>query len=96
MINSPVQNEYGVDCECLLNPMIRLNSLFHLDNSRIKGMEYSYGTPVRSLDTEGIYRVIEISYIGDTRGDDWKCKINAITQSGMLPDMALNAGTLIW
>ena len=96
LINSPVQNEYGVDCECLLNPMIRLNSLFHLDNSRVKGMEYSYGTPVRSLDTEGIYRVIEISYVGDTRGDDWKCKINAITQSGMLPDMALNAGTLIW
>lgn len=96
LISSPVQNEYGVDCECLLNPMIRLNSLFHLDNSRVKGMEYSYGTPVRSLDTEGIYRVIEISYVGDTRGDDWKCKINAITQSGMLPDMALNAGTLIW
>ena len=96
LINSPVQNEYGVNCECLLNPMIRLNSLFHLDNSRVKGREYEYGTPIRSLDTEGIYRVIEISYIGDTRGNDWMCRINAITQAGMLPDMALNAGTLIW
>lgn len=96
LINSPVQNEYGVNCECLLNPMIRLNSLFHLDNSRIKGREYSYGTPVRSLDTNGIYRVIEISYVGDTRGNDWKCEINAISQAGMLPDMAMNADTLIW
>lgn len=96
LIGSPVQNEYGVNCECLLNPMIKLNSLFHLDNSRVKGREYEYGTPVRSLDTEGIYRVIEIDYVGDTRGNDWKCVINAITQSGMLPDMALNAGTLIW
>ena len=96
LINSPVQNEYGVNCECLLNPMIRLNSLFHLDNSRVKGREYEYGTPIRPLDTEGIYRVIEISYIGDTRGNDWMCRINAITQAGMLPDMALNAGTLIW
>lgn len=96
LINSPVQNEYGINCECLLNPMIRLNSLFHLDNSRVKGMEYQYGTPIRSLDTEGIYRVIEITYVGDTRGDDWKCKINAITQAGMVPEMLLNAGTLIW
>lgn len=96
LISSPVQNEYGVNCECLLNPMIKLNSLFHLDNSRVKGMEYSYGTPVRSLDTEGIYRVIEIEYVGDTRGNNWKCKINAITQSGMLPEMLLNGQTLLW
>ncbi len=96
LVGSPVQNEYGVNCECLLNPMIRLNSLFHLDNSRIKGKEYQYGTPVRSLDTEGIYRVIEIEYIGDTRGNDWKCKINAIAQSGMLPEMLLNGQTLLW
>nr|DAP50303.1 MAG TPA: tail protein [Caudoviricetes sp.] len=96
LISSPVQNEYGVNCECLLNPMIRLNSLFHLDNSRVKGKEYEYGTPIRSLDVEGIYRVIEITYVGDTRGDDWKCSINAITQAGMLPDMALNGQTLIW
>lgn len=96
LIGSPVQNEYGVNCECLLNPMIKLNSLFHLNNSRVKGMEYQYGTPIRSLDTEGIYRVIEIEYIGDTRGNDWKCKINAITQAGMLPEMLLNGQTLLW
>lgn len=96
LISSPVQNEYGVNCECLLNPMIRLNSLFHLDNSRVKGKEYEYGTPIRSLDVEGIYRVIEITYAGDTRGDDWKCSINAITQAGMIPDMALSGNTLIW
>ncbi len=96
LIGSPVQTEYGISCECLLNPMIRLNSLFHLDNSRIKGREYSYGSPVRSLDTEGIYRVIEISYIGDTRSNDWKCEINAISQAGMLPDMALSEQVLIW
>ena len=96
LINSPVQEQFGVNCSCLLNPMIQLNSLFHLDNTRIKGMQYTYGQAVRPLDSEGIYRVIEIKYIGDTRGNDWKCDIFAISQAGQLPDMMLSEQVLIW
>ena len=88
LIDSPTQYEYGITCETLLNPMLKLNSLFHVENTRVTGMEVEYGKPVRSLDKSGIYRIIEMKYDGDTRGNNWKITINAIAQAGMLPAMA--------
>jgi hypothetical protein len=38
--------------------------------------------PFRVLDKDGIYRVIKITYQGDTRGDDWYCNFETITQAG--------------
>lgn len=36
----------------------------------------------RSLDKDGIYRVIKLEYIGDTRGNDWYVKFETIDQLG--------------
>ncbi len=36
----------------------------------------------RSLDKDGIYRVIKIHYIGDTRGNDWYLNFDTIDQLG--------------
>lgn len=36
----------------------------------------------RSLDKDGIYRVIKVTYEGDTRGDDWYTNFETITQAG--------------
>ncbi len=38
--------------------------------------------PFRALDKDGIYRVIKMTYQGDTRGDDWYCNFETITQVG--------------
>lgn len=36
----------------------------------------------RSLDKDGIYRVIKVTYEGDTRGDSWYCNFETIDQLG--------------
>lgn len=37
---------------------------------------------IRSLDKDGIYRIIKVEYIGDTRGSDWYAKFDTIDQLG--------------
>ena len=37
---------------------------------------------IRALDKDGIYRVISITYSGDTRGNDWYMSFNTIDQAG--------------
>jgi hypothetical protein len=36
----------------------------------------------RSLDKDGIYRIIKVTYEGSTRGDNWYCDFETITQAG--------------
>lgn len=91
LIGSPTQNDIGIDFECLLNPLIELNSFVRIDNEKIAGKEYEQGTSIRSLDSQGIYRIIKVTYIGDTRGNNWKCQCSAITQAGILPSFLSNS-----
>jgi hypothetical protein len=90
LLNIPAQNEYGVLFRCLLNPRIKINSLVHIDNSLIRAQQFQFGqsTPLRSLDNDGIYRVIGITYLGDTRGDEWYAECQTVSQAGLMPSMA--------
>jgi len=96
LIGTPSQYEYGVIAKCLLNPRIKLNSLIHIDNSLIRARKAENGEVLRSLDDDGLYRVIKITHIGDTRGNDWYTEVETVTQSGILPNMASTAYTNIW
>lgn len=96
LLGSPSQNELGIDFECLLNPLIGLNTFVRIDNKKIAGMEFRQGTPIRSLDSQGIYRVIKVKYQGDTRGSDWKCVCSAITQAGILPSFMSSQSLYIY
>lgn len=95
LIGTPIQMQQSIQCECLLNPLIKTNMLFHIDNSVVKGRKYQQGQYILPLDAEGIYRVIKFTHSGDTRGDDWKTTIEAVTQSGMLPGMVLGDSVYI-
>lgn len=96
LINSPMQNELGVSCEVLLNPQVKLNTLFHLDNTKIASQQYTPGQAVRSLDSQGIYRVIKLTHSGDTRSNEWVTKIDAVSQAGMLPSAMAGASLYPW
>lgn len=87
LIGTPTQGSYSISCECLLNPKIKTNTLFHIDNKKITNFQYQMGQSVRGLDTNGIYRVIKLTHEGDTRGQNWKTTIEAISQAGILPGM---------
>lgn len=96
LIGTPVQTEIGIQCKVLLNPQIKLNSLFHVDNQRITNYQYQQGTVVRGLDSEGIYRAIKVTHIGDTRDTDWYTEIEAITQAGTLPVSMADSSYYPW
>jgi len=36
----------------------------------------------RSLDKDGIYRIVKMTYTGDTRGSDWFCQFETVSQAG--------------
>lgn len=87
LIGVPAQNDQGVTFKCLLNPRIKINSLVHIDNSLIRAQTFQLGQPIRNLDNDGIYRVISVTYTGDTRGDAWECECQTVSQAGILPGM---------
>lgn len=96
LIGTPEQNDTGIEFSCLLNPLITLNSLVRIDNKKIDQYQYSQGTAIRSLDSQGIYRVITVKYSGDTRGNNWKCECGAIGQAGILPSFLSNPSMYGW
>jgi hypothetical protein len=87
LIGVPSQYEYGAKIRCLLNPKIKIGSLVHVDNSLIRNQRYEQGQPIYMLDSDGIYRVIKVTHIGDTRGNDWYTEVETVSQAGILPSM---------
>ncbi|NOU95586.1 hypothetical protein GC093_20470 [Paenibacillus sp. LMG 31456] len=87
LIGMPAQNDQGVTFKCLLNPRIKINTLVHINNSLIRAQTFQQGQPIRNLDGDGIYRVIGVTYTGDTRGDAWECECQTVSQAGILPGM---------
>ena len=98
LIGAPTQTNSIISLRCLLNPLIKTNSLIHVDNSRIKQQQYSWGQAVRQLDNEGIYRVLTVTHYGDTRGEDesWYTQIEAASQSGELPGLFSTINSMAW
>jgi hypothetical protein len=96
LIGTPTQTEMGIECTVLLNPQVHINTLFHIDNKRVTNYRYTPGQPVRSLDSQGIYRVIKLTHVGDTRTNEWFTKIEAISQAGLLPGMMAGSSIYAW
>lgn len=85
LINTPTQSGTGITFQCMLNPNIKVNSFVHIDNSLIREQTYQTGQVIRNLDQDGIYRVVSVTYDGDTRGDNWYCDCTAVSQAGIIP-----------
>lgn len=96
LIGVPAQGEYGVTAKMLLNPRVRLNKYVHIDNSLVRAKQVQLGQITRSLDSDGLYRVIKLTHSGDTRGNEWYTEIETITQAGMIPGMIGSSGQTIW
>lgn len=97
LIGTPNQTDDGVSFTCLINPSIKLNTLVHIDANQVAQKKVSSGeTAFLEVNADGIYRVVKISYDGDTHGNDWYMKCEAITQSGAKPDGLVNGETNPW
>lgn len=90
LIGVPTQADYGVTIRCLLNPRIKCDMLVHVDNTLVRAQQFEQRQQVYALDHDGIYRVIQVTTIGDTRGNDWYTEVETVTQAGKLPTMVAN------
>lgn len=92
MIGLPTQNTDGINVRCLLNPQIQVNSVIHIDEKSIQKItpdltiqgEPKNQSPIfqGGLDADGLYRVVYLEQIGDSRGDPWFCECNCVALSG--------------
>lgn len=89
LLGVPQQNQDGIECKCLLNPNIKLMTMIKIDNSMIRQLKQQVGQYPALLDADGQYQVYKVSYVGDTRGDDWQTEIVGIGRNGK------NAPTLL-
>lgn len=97
LIGTPSQTDDGISGECLINPSIKLNTLVHVRPALVQQAKVAEGkTEYTAVNTDGIYKIIKLTYAGDTHGDEWYCKFEAIAQPGLTPS-AMNADvTNIW
>ena len=97
MIGSPTQvNEY-VTVRVLMNSSIKIGDYIHIDNSRvlIQQMRDIKDIPYL-LDADGIYKVVGITYDGDSRGNAWYTTLQTISKNGKLAGPLTNGrGELI-
>jgi hypothetical protein len=87
MIGQPHQIDNGVEVQCLLNPSIKLGDFIKIDNKSVIAKEYEYGSVPYLLDRDGVYRIIKMNAVGDSRGQDWYWNLTTITQAGNTPEM---------
>ena len=87
LIGTPSQTDDGVSGQCLINPSIKLNTLVYINQKLVQPKAVSSAEDgAAAINTDGVYRVVKLTYEGDTRGDAWYCNFEAITQSGVKPD----------
>ena len=101
LIGIPQEQEKLITFQALLNPKIKLMSFVRIKNEYIRELSYEYGatSPIRGLDQEeinpikggvsawGVYKVISVTYRGDTRGNEWYVECDAGPQSGAFDDL---------
>lgn len=83
----------GINVTCMINPNIKPGTLIQLDNSGINlaglsnkelGLYGSHSGTIEQpspLDIDGEYKVINVSYYGDTRGNTWYQELICIARS---------------
>jgi hypothetical protein len=92
LIGNPQLSQQCVNARMLINPQVSPYSLVHISSELITqalvtfdSSSGSISNPVLSaLDPEGLYRVISVTFTGDTRGNDWYADIVAATQAGKI------------
>ncbi len=96
LIGQPVQQNLGVSFQCLLNPALTINSMVHIESSLIQAQTFQIGQVARPLDTAGIYRIVGVTHVGDTRGTPWYTQCTSVSQMGGIPGMLSTATASPW
>jgi hypothetical protein len=82
LVGAPEQTNDGLNVKCLLNPKIQVNGRIKIDNASVQEAKKETGKDAKqpaALDADGFYRVIKITYAGDTHGQDWRCDMACVS-----------------
>ena len=96
MINRPRLTTGGVQVQCLLNPRIDVGTLVKIDNASIIHQSLVTDFTAQSItentaatnflvDADGVYRVLQRTHEGDTRGQSWYTNLNCVALTGNQP-----------
>lgn len=81
LIGSPKANDKGMEVKCLLNPRLRVGGRIKLDNAGARGamtdLKAGTGRDPKP-DHDGFYRILAITFSGDTRGGDWYAALSCV------------------
>ena len=76
MIGSPTITEIGADVVTLLNPDALPNKLIKIESaSQDVAIQNAALRPIRRTKAEGLYKILEVVFSGDSRGDMWRSEI---------------------
>lgn len=93
LIGRPEQTNTGIKFRCLLNPFILVGGSLQIDQKDIQeaqaetdpaSTKKDKDAPA-TIEADGFYRVITLSYTGDTRGTDWYCEGEALDIDATVP-----------
>lgn len=77
MIGTPQQTNEGINVKCLINPLLKIGSRIKLNNDNILNLKIDLNATATSvkvpsaLTQDGVYYILVIEHIGDTRGVEW-------------------------
>lgn len=89
MIGIPQQTEQGITLRTLLNPKIKFNKQLQINNRDIvassPNLDYTALNYVPDTDADGLYKIVSVIHLGDTRGEPWYSEVVCTSMSGSQP-----------
>jgi hypothetical protein len=83
LLGTPQQLANGVTFVTLLDHEVQLLSIVKLTNVTPTQIRTQYLQPKPLVQTDGLFGVIEIRHVGDTRGNDWHTEMTALVRSNL-------------
>ncbi|MCK4883523.1 MAG: hypothetical protein KAS30_01505 [Candidatus Diapherotrites archaeon] len=77
LIGTPEVTEGGIKARCLLNPTLRIGARVKIAEKDIQEAllpdtdKEAPPNQMPSISKDGVYRILSIDFLGDTRGNDW-------------------------
>lgn len=84
MIGTPTQTNEGINCQCLLNPKLKVSGRVQLDNKSIQRLKIDLSKPNNPanipapITQDGVYYILIIEHQGDNRGTEWYSKLTCL------------------
>lgn len=104
MVGLPEQTANGITVKMLLNPMVKIGQLIHLNNASIQQYERSLNVTQQGnqanidlqnkLGNDGFYYVMVAEHRGDTRGNDWHTEAICLATDASVAGAFVNTGAV--